>query len=163
MRSASLNTLRYSEVVYKRGKNKLIHSVLVLCTGNSCRSQMAEAYFRKFTEGHWRCESAGTQPTGYVHPLAITVMGEDAIDITSYKSKSVSGFETDDWDCVVTVCQNAAESCPVFTGAEQVLHWPFSDPADVSGSRDQRLTAFRVTRDSIKRRVVEYLAESKLD
>lgn len=124
---------------------------------------MAEAYFRKFTGGHCRCESAGTQPTGYVHPLAITVMGEDAIDITSYKSKSVSGFEKDDWDIVVTVCQNAAESCPVFAGAEQVLHWPFPDPADASGSSEQRLTAFRVTRDAIKRRVVEYLGESNLD
>ncbi|MCS5631572.1 MAG: arsenate reductase ArsC [Pirellulaceae bacterium] len=141
----------------------MIHSVLVLCTGNSCRSQMAEAYFRKLTEEHWKCESAGTHPTGYVHPLAITVMGEDAIDIAAHKSKSMSAFETEDWDYVVTVCDDAADTCPVFAGAEQVLHWPFPDPADTSGSREEQLTAFRDTRDAIKRQVVEFLREFKVD
>ena len=137
----------------------MIHSVLVLCTGNSCRSQMAEAYFRKFTEGQCKCESAGTQPTGHVHPLAITAMGEDAIDIAAHKSKSTTAFETEDWDYVVTVCDDAAETCPVFAGAEQVLHWPFPDPADASGSREEQLTAFRNTRDAIKRRVVEFVRD----
>jgi len=124
---------------------------------------MAEAYFRKYTEGHWKCESAGTQPTGYVHSLAIAAMGEDAIDIATHKSKSLSAFETDDWDYVVTVCDDAADTCPVIAGAEQVLHWPFPDPADASGSREEQLTAFRDTRDAIKRRVVEFLRELKAD
>ena len=141
----------------------MIHSVLVLCTGNSCRSQMAEAYFRKFTEEHWKCESAGTQPTGYVHPLAITVMGEDGIDITAYTSKSMSAFVTEDWDFVVTVCDAAADTCPVFAGAEQVLHWPFPDPADACGSREEQLTAFRDIRDAIKRQVVKFLRELMAD
>ena len=141
----------------------MIHSVLVLCTGNSCRSQMAEAYFRKLTEGDWKCMSAGTQPTGYVHPLAITALAEDAIDITGHESKSVAAFETEDWDYVVTVCDGAAETCPVFAGAEQVLHWPFPDPADASGNHEEQLIAFRDTRDAIKRRVVEFLGTLKSD
>ena len=120
---------------------------------------MAEAYFRKFTDGQWRCESAGTNPTGYVHPVAITVMGEDAIDIVAHTSKSLAAFTKDDWDYVVTVCDGAAEACPALLGADVVLHWPFSDPAEASGGRDQQLTAFRETRDAIKRRVGEFLYE----
>ena len=120
---------------------------------------MAEAYFRKFTEGDWKCMSAGTQPTGYVHPLAITALAEDAIDIAAHKSKSLSAFEAEDWDYVVTVCDDAAETCPAFPGAGAVLHWPFSDPADACRSREEQLTAFRETRDGIRRRVVEFLSE----
>ena len=122
---------------------------------------MAEAYFRKFTDGQWRCESAGTEPTGYVHPLAIAVMGEDAIDIVAYTSKSLAAFAKEDWDYVVTVCDRAAAACPVLATAVVVLHWPFPDPAEASGSREQQLTAFRETRDAIKRRVGELLRELK--
>jgi len=122
---------------------------------------MAEAYFRKFMEGHCKCESAGTQPTGYVHPLAITVMGEDAIDIATYKSKTTLAFESEDWNYVITVCDDAADTCPVFGGGEQLLHWPFPDPADASGSREEQLTAFRNTRDAIKRQVAEFVRELK--
>lgn len=118
---------------------------------------MAEAYFRKFTDGQWRCESAGTDPTGYVHPLAIAVMGEDAIDIAAHTSKSLASFAKEDWDYVVTVCDRAAEACPVLAAAVVVLHWPFPDPAEASGSKEQQLTAFRETRDAIKRRVGELL------
>ena len=118
---------------------------------------MAEAYFRKFTEGHWKCESAGTRPTGYVHPLAITAMAQDAIDIAGYESKSLSVFATEHWDYVITVCDDAAQTCPAFTGANQVLHWPFPDPADASGSSEEQLAAFRDIRDAIKRRVVGFL------
>ena len=131
----------------------MTHSVLVLCTGNSCRSQMAEAYFRLFRDGQWRCESAGTKPIGYVHPLAITTMGEDAIDITSQASKSLAPFTKEKWDFVVTVCDGAAEECPAFSNAELVLHWPFPDPADSCGSRHEQLIAFREARDAIKQRV----------
>ena len=137
----------------------MVSSVLIICTGNSCRSQMAEAYFRVFTDGQWRCESAGTKPTGYVHPLAVTAMGEVAIDIAAHTSKSLTDLGTGGWDYVVTVCDDAAATCPVFAEAQRVLHWSFSDPADVCGSREQQLTAFRETRDAIKRRVGEFLRE----
>ncbi len=120
---------------------------------------MAEAFFRKFTDGQWRCESAGTSPTGYVHPLAITVMGEDAIDMAAHTSKSLAAVATEDWDYVVTVCDGAAEACPVWAGTVVVLHWPFPDPAEASGSRQQQLTAFRETRDAIKQRVGEFVQE----
>ena len=134
-------------------------SVLIICTGNSCRSQIAEAYFRALTDGRWRCESAGTKPTGYVHPLAITAMGEDAIDIAAYASKSLADLPTGGWDYVVTVCDGAVATCPVFAGAVQLLHWPFPDPADARGSREKQLMAFRETREAIKQRVVEFLHE----
>lgn len=124
---------------------------------------MAEAYFRKLTEGDWECMSAGTQPTGYVHPLAITALAEDGIDITGHESKSVSAFGTQDWDYVVTVCDDAAETCPVFAGTEQVLHWPFPDPADARGNHEEQLIAFREARDAIKCRVVEFLGTLKSD
>jgi len=120
---------------------------------------MAEAYFRKFTNGQWRCASAGTKPTGYVHPLAITAMWEDAIDITQHTSKSLQALVTDEWDYVVTVCDEAAETCPAFPRASVVLHWPFSDPADANGIREEQLTVFRETRDAIRRRVSEFLGE----
>ena len=136
-------------------------SILVLCTGNSCRSQMAEAYFNALTGGHWRCESAGTEPAGYVHLLAIKAMKEDAIDITAYRSKPIAGFASEDWDYVVTVCDGAVETCPVFPRAGLLQHWPFSDPADCVGSSVEQLTAFRETRDAIKRRVSEFLEDLK--
>ena len=141
----------------------MISSVLVLCTGNSCRSQMAEAYFRAFTDGQWRCESAGTKPTGYVHPLAITAMGEDGIDIAAQTSKSLADMVTERWDYVVTVCDGAAKTCPLIAGADLVLNWSFPDPNDAGGSRDDQLIAFRDTRDAIKRRVGEFLGELNRD
>jgi len=120
---------------------------------------MAEGYFHKFTDGLWRCESAGTKPTGYVHPLAIKVMGEDAVDIAAHTSKSLAGLTTEDWNYVVTVCDSAEDACTVLAGVDRVLHWPFPDPADITGSRQDQLTAFRETRDAIKRRVGEFLRE----
>ena len=137
----------------------MVSSVLVICTGNSCRSQMAEAYFRALTDGQWRCESAGTKPTEYVHPLAVTVMGEDAIDITAHTSKSLADLPTGCWDYVVTVCDSAVATCPVFPGADLVLHWSFPDPASARGSKEEILTAFRETRDAIKQRVSVFLRD----
>ena len=130
----------------------MVSSVLVICTGNSCRSQMAEAYFRALTDGQWRCESAGTKPTEYVHPLAVTVMREAAIDITAHTSKSLVDLPTGSWDYVVTVCDSAVATCPVFPGAHLVLHWSFPDPADACGSKEEILAAFRETRDALYRR-----------
>ena len=94
--------------------------VLILCTGNSCRSQMAEALWEKLGEGEWAAASAGSKPAGYVHPLAVRAMRELDIDISANESKSLSQFQNQPFDLVVTVCDNAKESCPVFSGAGDV-------------------------------------------
>src|SRR5512140_154443 len=102
--------------------------VLILCTGNSCRSQMAEALWRELSAGQWEVHSAGSHPAGYVHPLAIRAMREIGIDVSGAVSKSVAEFADQGFDCVVTVCDHAREACPVLPGARQTLHWSLPDP-----------------------------------
>ena len=131
--------------------------VLILCTGNSCRSQMAEALWESLGAGRWQAESAGSRPSGYVHPLAIRAMGELGIDIAAYVSKSLDAFRDQPFDLVVTVCDNAKEACPVFGGARQTLHWPFDDPADAAGSDEEKMAVFRRVRDQIRVRIGEFL------
>ena len=131
--------------------------VLILCTGNSCRSQMAEALWESLGNGDWQSESAGSKPSGYVHPLAIRGMHELGIDISSNTSKSLDQFRDQDFDLVVTVCDNAKESCPVFPGANETLHWPFDDPADATGTDDEKMVVFRRVRDEIKERIQAFL------
>ena len=135
--------------------------VLILCTGNSCRSQMAEALWEHLGEGDWQSESAGSKPSGYVHPLAIRAMAELDIDISSNTSKSLDQFKDQPFDLVVTVCDNAKESCPVYSGATQTLHWPFDDPADATGTEDEQMTVFRRVRDEIKSTIQNYLTTRK--
>jgi len=134
--------------------------VLILCTGNSARSQMAEGLLRH--EGGDRCEvfSAGTKP-GIVRPEAIAVMHEIGIDISGHRSKSVDEFMGQPLDVVITVCGNAKESCPVFPAATRRLHWPFADPAAIAGSEDQRIAAFRRIRDQIHGRIMVFLNEGE--
>ena len=134
-------------------------SVLILCTGNSCRSQMAEALWQTLGQGTWRAASAGSRPAGYVHPLAVRVMHELGIDLSGHTSKSLDRFVNDDFDLVVTVCDNARDACPVFPGAKQTLHWPFDDPAHATGTHDERLAEFRRVRDEIRNRVRRYLSD----
>ena len=134
--------------------------VLILCTGNSCRSQMAEALWESQGNGEWQSESAGSKPSGYVHPLAVRAMQELDIDISANESKSLDEFRDQQFDLVVTVCDNAKDSCPVFPGATQTLHWPFDDPADATGSDDEQMVVFRRVRDEIRNRIREYLAAS---
>lgn len=131
--------------------------VLILCTGNSCRSQMAEALWEAIGAGQWESESAGSRPSGYVHPLAIRAMQELDMDLSSHRSKSLDEFRDQDFDLVVTVCDNAKESCPVFSGAKQTLHWPFDDPADATGSEEDQIPVFRRVRDEIKDRITQFL------
>ena len=131
--------------------------VLILCTGNSCRSQMAEALWESLGKGNWESESAGSKPSGYVHPLAIKAMHELNIDISSHQSKSLEQFKDQNFDLVVTVCDNAKESCPVFTGAQQTFHWPFDDPADATGSEEEQMVFFRHVRDEIQNKISTYL------
>ena len=135
-------------------------SVLILCTGNSCRSQMAEGFLRSFNKS-LDVFSAGTQPGEEVHPLAIQVMREEWIDISLNKPKSVEGFPDRSFDYVVTVCDGARESCPVFTGkVEHQVHIGFDDPAAAEGSRDEILAVFRRVRDEINLRFRKFYNES---
>lgn len=134
--------------------------VLILCTGNSARSQMAEGLFRHEAGDRYQVFSAGTKPT-QVRPEAVAVMAEIGIDISAHRSKSVDDFKGQEFDSVITVCDNAKESCPVFPGNTQRLHWPFEDPAALEGSEDERKAAFRRVRDRIHGRIMVYLGEAE--
>tara|TARA_R100000789_G_scaffold99559_1_gene106453 strand:+ start:4942 stop:5310 length:369 start_codon:yes stop_codon:yes gene_type:complete len=118
---------------------------------------MAEALWESLGNGAWESESAGSKPSGYVHPLAIKAMQELNIDISSHQSKSVEQFRDQNFDLVVTVCDNAKESCPVFTGAQQTFHWPFDDPADATGTEEEQMVFFRRVRDEIQNKISTYL------
>ena len=122
--------------------------VLILCTGNSARSQMAEGILRDMNEGRYDVESAGLEPS-HVRPEAIEVMKEIGIDISNHRSKSVDEFTGQHFDYVITVCDNANERCPLFPAGTECMHSSFSDPAAVSGSDEIRLAAFRKVRDQI--------------
>jgi len=130
--------------------------VLILCTGNSIRSQMAEALWRELGEGEWETFSAGSHPSGYVHPRAVLAMGEIGIDISDQESKSAEEFVDDAFDLVVTVCDNAREHCPVFPGATRMEHWPFPDPTAMPSGADG-MDGFRRVRDAIQERIETFL------
>jgi arsenate reductase len=118
---------------------------------------MAEALWQSLGNGEWQASSAGSKPAGYVHPLAIRAMGEVGIDISATTSKSLAPFRDQSFDLVVTVCDHAKESCPVFPGARETLHWPFDDPADAVGTDEERMATFRRVRDEIKRKIESFL------
>jgi arsenate reductase (thioredoxin) len=126
--------------------------VLILCTGNSARSQMAEGLLRHDSGTLYEVFSAGTRPSR-VRPEAIKVMREIGIDISGHRSKSVDEFAGQDFDCVITVCDNAKESCPLFPAKTERLHWSIADPASVEGTDEDRLEAFRRARDELQRRL----------
>lgn len=123
--------------------------VLILCTGNSARSQMAEGWLRHLAGEQMDVESAGTAPSR-VNPLAIQAMAERQIDISHHRSKHLNEFLDQPFDYVITVCDNAAEQCPVFPGKATRIHWSFPDPAAVQGTEEERLTSFRQVRDVIE-------------
>jgi arsenate reductase len=124
--------------------------VLFLCTGNSARSQMAEAIVNTHLSDEWHAVSAGTQPTGYVHPLAVAVLAELGIDHRG-RSKHANEFRDVSFDLVITVCDDAAENCPVWLGQGRRIHVSFPDPAQATGTADERLALFRQVRDDIAR------------
>jgi arsenate reductase (thioredoxin) len=135
-------------------------SVLILCTGNSCRSQMAEGFLNSF-DPELEVFSAGTVPSGSVHPLAIMVMLEKGIDISTNVPKSVEGFLPKAFDYVVTVCDGAKESCPLFTGnVKNRMHIGFDDPAVATGSDEEVLGVFRHIRDEIERKFGDFYQET---
>ncbi|MGA9407042.1 MAG: arsenate reductase ArsC [Bacteroidota bacterium] len=125
--------------------------ILILCTGNSCRSQMAEG-FLKSLDATLQVSSAGTKPAERVHPMAVKVMKEARIDISGRKPKNVTELINDSFDYVITVCDNAKESCPVFVGKVQHrLHIGFEDPAEAAGTEEEILAVFRRVRDEINK------------
>ncbi len=129
--------------------------VLFVCTGNSCRSQMAEGWLRHIAGDRVEVCSAGTKPAG-LNPRAVAVMREVGIDISHQKSKHVEEFSNQDFLFVITVCNSALESCPVFPGALYQLHWSFDDPAAAKGADEEKLAVFRRVRDEIAGQVREF-------
>ena len=136
--------------------------VLVLCTGNSCRSHLAEGILRAASGGLFNVASAGSKPSGYVHPLSIKVMQEIGIDISAHHSKHLSEFLSVPVETVVTVCGNADQACPMFPGQANRYHWGFDDPAHATGAEEEQLAVFRRVRDQI-RAVFEAYAAGRND
>ena len=131
--------------------------VLFLCTGNSCRSQMAEGWLRHLAGDRFNVASAGTRPAG-LHPDALRVMHEAGVDIADHRSKNVSEFLQQPFDFVITVCDSAKEACPYFPGEVQRLHWSFPDPAAATGTQEERLAVFRQVREQIGERIRTFAA-----
>ena len=136
--------------------------VLVLCTGNSCRSHLAEGILRAASKGLFRVASAGSKPAGYVHPLGIQVMKEIGLDISTHHSKHLNEFLNQQVETVITVCGNADQACPMFPGQVNRHHWGFDDPAHATGSNEEKLVVFRRVREEI-RRVFEAYAAGRID
>lgn len=134
--------------------------VLILCTGNSARSQMAEGLLRYDGRDEFEVESAGINP-GSVRPEAIEVMREIGMDISDHRSKSINGFIRQPFDYVITVCDNANQHCPIFTGASRRIHWSIRDPAGIDGDDQTRLDAFREARDELRERLSKFIAAAK--
>ncbi len=130
--------------------------VLILCTGNSCRSHLAEGILRAAAGDRFDVASAGSRPAGYVHPLAIRAMREIGIDISAHRSKSWNEFREQKIETVITVCGEADEACPVFPGQVNRHHWPFDDPARSTGTDEEKLAVFRRVRDEIRRTFTAY-------
>ena len=133
-------------------------TVLILCTGNSCRSHLAEGILRAAMGDLIEVRSAGSNPAGYVHPLAIRVMGEIGIDLSGHRSKHLNEFLGQQIETVITVCGNADQVCPTFPGQVNRHHWGFDDPAKAGGAEEAKLAMFRRVRDEIKKVFEAYAA-----
>ena len=132
--------------------------VLILCTGNSCRSQIAEGWVRHDIGDRWEVASAGTYPASIVHPLAVRVMAEAGVDVSAAIPKHVSTLADQHWDLVVTVCDSAREVCPVFPAAAEQIHMGFPDPIMEMRGEEERLAAYREVRDDIRAQLVPEIA-----
>ena len=137
-------------------KERIIMKILILCTGNSCRSQMAEAFLKSF-DADLEIKSAGTEPAERVNPYAIRVMAEVGIDISLNQTNHVDEYLNDDFDYVITVCDHARETCPIFLGnVNHRLHMGFDDPAEATGSTEEILAVYRKIRNEINTRFSEF-------
>ncbi|RYD85643.1 MAG: arsenate reductase ArsC [Verrucomicrobiaceae bacterium] len=132
--------------------------VLILCTGNSCRSHLAEGILRAAAGDLIQVSSAGSNPAGYVHPLAIKAMSEIGIDISGHHSKHLSEFLDREVETIITVCGNADQACPMFPGQVHRYHWGFDDPAHAIGTEEEKMAVFRRVRDEIRRVFDAYAA-----
>ena len=133
--------------------------ILILCTGNSCRSHLAEGILRAAVGEAAEVASAGSDPAGYVHPMAVEVMKEIEIDISAHTSKQLDEFLQREVHTVITVCGNADQACPIFPGQAEKHHWPFDDPAKATGSEEEIRAVFRRVRDEIRAKFEAYAAE----
>lgn len=136
-------------------------NILVLCTGNSCRSQMAHGYLKSLTEGKANVYSAGVEIHG-LNPFAVGIMAEDGIDISKHTSNHVDEYSSIDFDFVITVCDHANESCPIFVGKTTKLHHNFTDPSKATGTAKELIEAFRSTRNDIKAYCQNFVQEYKI-
>lgn len=137
-------------------------TILILCTGNSCRSHLAEGILQKALGDDYDVHSAGSKPAGYVHPLAVKIMQEIGIDISGHRSKHLEEFRQQQVETVITVCGNADQACPSFPGQANRYHWGFDDPAHATGSEEEKMAVFRRVRDEI-RKVFEAYAAGRRD
>ena len=133
--------------------------ILILCTGNSCRSHLAEGILQAAVGESAEVASAGSDPAGYVHPMAVEVMKEIEIDISAHTSKHLDEFLQREVHTVITVCCNADQACPIFPGQAEKHHWPFDDPAKATGSEEEIRAVFRRVRDEIRAKFEAYAAE----
>jgi arsenate reductase (thioredoxin) len=131
-------------------------TVLILCTGNSCRSHLAEGILRSVAHEILDVRSAGSNPAGYVHPLAVRVMAEIGVDLSSHRSKHMNEFLGQPVETVITVCGHADQACPIFPGQVNRHHWPFDDPAHATGTEAERMEVFRRVRNEIRRTFTAY-------
>jgi len=136
--------------------------ILILCTGNSCRSQIAHGYLKKLTEGNAEVFSAGVETHG-VNPKAIATMYEDAIDISTHTSNNILEYNDVDFDYVITVCDNAKERCPYFPTKAQKFHYNFPDPAKAIGSEQEVMNEFRIVREMVKKYCKEFVIDNKIN
>lgn len=131
-------------------------TVLILCTGNSCRSHLAEGILRAVADDLLHVASAGSKPAGCVHPLAIRAMAEIGLDLSGHRSKHLNEFMTATVETVITVCGNADQACPIFPGQVNRHHWPFDDPAHATGTEEEQMAVFRRVRNEIRRTFTAY-------
>jgi arsenate reductase len=139
------------QAVYNKQK------VLFVCTGNSCRSQMAEGMLMHYGKDKFEVFSAGLEPS-YVHPLAIKAMAESGIDLTGQHSKTVNELLEEEFSYVITVCDSAKERCPVFPGKYNAIHWSIEDPASAEGTETERMKDFRIVRQDIRERINHFIS-----
>jgi arsenate reductase len=135
--------------------------VLILCTGNSCRSHMAEGILRAAAGDFLEVHSAGSKPAGYVHPLAIRALAEIGIDISAHRSKSMNEFLEQNIETVIAVCGKADQVCPTYPGQVNRMHWPFDDPAHATGTDEEQLNVFRRVRDEIRAKFEAWATEQR--
>ena len=135
--------------------------VLFLCTGNSCRSQMAEGLLRHLGGERYEAFSAGTKPAARVHPLAVETMAERGIDISAHRPKLLDEFAGQTFDLLITTCDDANEECPCYPGARARLHWSLPDPAKATGTEEEVSAAFRSVADDLERRIGELLGSGR--